>query len=75
MLKLQEIETEGLFQYSLAIVDNDVCESARHVVESAARESSVSVLYYVEPEQNIALARNRVVEQAVGDLLAFIDDD
>lgn len=75
LLKLQEIETEGLFQYSLAIVDNDVCESARHVVESAARESSVSVLYYVEPEQNIALARNRVVEQAVGDLLAFIDDD
>lgn len=75
LLKLQELETEGLFQYSLAIVDNDVSESARHAVESFARESSLSVAYYVEPEQNIALARNRVVEQAMGDFLAFIDDD
>jgi glycosyltransferase involved in cell wall biosynthesis len=29
----------------------------------------------VEPEQNIALARNRAIENARGDFLAFIDDD
>jgi glycosyltransferase involved in cell wall biosynthesis len=29
----------------------------------------------VEPRQNIALARNKAIENAVGDFVAFIDDD
>jgi glycosyltransferase involved in cell wall biosynthesis len=33
------------------------------------------VAYVVEPRQNIALARNKAVEQAGGEFLAFIDDD
>jgi glycosyltransferase involved in cell wall biosynthesis len=73
--KLQEQETEGLFDFSIVIVDNDRSESARQTAESLARQSKISISYYVEPEQNIALARNKAVENAMGDFIAFIDDD
>jgi succinoglycan biosynthesis protein ExoM len=73
--KLEEQKTGGLFDYSIVIVDNDKSESARQTVESYARESKISISYYVEPEQNIALARNKSVENARGDFIGFIDDD
>ena len=73
--KLEEQETESLFAYSIVIVDNDSSESARQTVESHARQSNISISYYVEPEQNIALARNKAVENARGDFIAFVDDD
>lgn len=73
--KLEEQETESLFDYSIVIVDNDRLESAREIAESIAQQSKISISYYAEPEQNIALARNKAVENAKGDLLGFIDDD
>ena len=73
--KLEEQDTEGRFDYSIVIVDNDRSESARQTVESYVRQSKISIRYYVELEQNIALARNRSVSQATGDFVAFIDDD
>lgn len=68
-------ETEGLFDYSIVVVDNDSAESARQIAESCARQSKIPISYYVEAEQNIALARNKAVENAKGDFVAFIDDD
>jgi succinoglycan biosynthesis protein ExoM len=73
--KLEEQETDSLFDYSITIVDNDRFGSARRTVESLARASRISVGYYVEPEQNIARARNKAVHEAKGDFVAFIDDD
>lgn len=73
--KLEQQDTGGYFNYSIVIVDNDRCESARRTVESYARRSKISISYYVEPEQNIALARNRAIDNATGDFIAFIDDD
>jgi cellulose synthase/poly-beta-1,6-N-acetylglucosamine synthase-like glycosyltransferase len=35
----------------------------------------LAVTYCVEPQQNIALARNMAVQHASGDFIAFIDDD
>jgi len=75
LLKLVEQETEGLFDYSIVIVDNDWSESARQTVESCIQQSKISINYYVEPEQNIALARNKAVENAKGHFIGFIDDD
>jgi succinoglycan biosynthesis protein ExoM len=72
---LEKQETQDLFDYSIVIVDNDRLESARQIVESYAGQSKIRTDYYVEPEQNIALARNMAVAHATGDFLAFIDDD
>lgn len=72
---IQKQETGGLFTYSIVICDNDRQRSAEQTVVSFASDSPVEILYCVEPNQGIALARNMVVKNATGDLLAFIDDD
>jgi len=73
--ELQGQKTGGLFTYSIVIVDNDEKESARQTAESVKTKARISIQYYVEPEQNIALARNKAVQFANGDHVAFIDDD
>lgn len=73
--KLEEQKTEDLFDFSIVIVDNDSSESARQTVESCAQQSKISINYYVEPEQNISLARNKAIKKAKGDFIGFIDDD
>lgn len=67
--------TNGLFKFSIVVVDNDARQSARSIVESCAERLRVPVTYRVEPRQNIALARNTSVAMATGDLVAFVDDD
>ena len=75
MKGLQDQKSNGLFTYSMVVVDNDCAGSARQTVENYRRNSSVSISYLIEPEQNIALARNLAVAKAEGDFIAFIDDD
>jgi glycosyltransferase involved in cell wall biosynthesis len=57
------------------VVDNDRAESARAVVQAAAASYPVRIVYRVEAAQGIARARNRALESAEGDFVAFIDDD
>lgn len=71
---LREQRTGNQFTYSVVVVDNDPCESARSVIASSAMKS-VDIAYYTEPRRNIALARNRALEGAWGDYVALIDDD
>jgi len=72
---LAEQETAGRFTYSVVVVDNDQLRSAEAAVRRFASESSVSIRYCVEPQQNIALARNTAIANSAGDFIAFIDDD
>ena len=75
---LKEIEkqkTEGLFDYSIVIVDNDSAQSAKLPVAQFTQQSKLSIDYFVQPEQNIALARNKALENSEGDFVGFIDDD
>jgi succinoglycan biosynthesis protein ExoM len=72
---LDQQATNGLFNFSIVVVDNDAHESARSVVELWAERSTVPIAYGVEPRQNIALARNASVAMATGGLVAFVDDD
>jgi glycosyltransferase involved in cell wall biosynthesis len=73
--KLNEQQTDGLFSFSAVIVDNDIGESGREAAKTTRENSSISITYHVEPERSISLARNRSVENAKGNLIAFIDDD
>lgn len=68
-------ETDDLFTYSIVVVDNDYAKSAKKTVMATKKKSEIPIKYYVEPEQNIALARNKAVKNANGDFIAFIDDD
>jgi succinoglycan biosynthesis protein ExoM len=68
-------DTGGLFSYSIVVVDNDRLKSAEPVVADFAAASTIPIRYCEEPRQNIALARNKAVENATGDFVAFIDDD
>ena len=73
--RLDKQQTEGLFGYSLVVADNDRARSAEQSVVEFSATSQLSVTYCVEPRQNIALARNRALQHAVGTFIAFIDDD
>jgi glycosyltransferase involved in cell wall biosynthesis len=73
--RLPDQKTGSLFTYSVVVADNDASRSAEPVVSGFRETSSVPVTYCVEAQQNIALARNKVVENAQGEWVAFIDDD
>jgi succinoglycan biosynthesis protein ExoM len=73
--KLSEQETGGLFSYSIIVTDNDHMQSASELVTELAGKLPISIKYCMEPQQNIALARNRAIENCDGDFIAFIDDD
>jgi len=68
-------ETRGLFSYSIVTVDNDGERSAESTVSEVKAISQVPIVYCNEPRQNIARARNKAVEIATGEYIAFIDDD
>lgn len=73
--ELNTQETGGLFTYSLVVIDNDSAQSGEATVAQMRLASPIPIQYAVEPEQSIALARNRAVANADGDYIAFIDDD
>lgn len=76
LVTLSRQRTDGEFTLSVVVSDNDQDESARSLVESfTALHHRLPVIYCVEPEQNIAKARNAAIAKAAGDYLAFIDDD
>jgi glycosyltransferase involved in cell wall biosynthesis len=72
---LRQQETGGQFTYSIVICDNDHLRSAEPLVADFAATSNIAAKYCVEPQQSIALARNRAVQNTTGDYVAFIDDD
>ncbi len=75
LMELNRQETGGLFTYSIVVADNDEARSAEATVEEMRQVCGVPVKYCAEPRRNIALARNKVVENAEGDYIALIDDD
>ena len=72
---LQNQSTEKKFTYSIVVVDNDVNQSACEIVLDWQKKTTIDISYHYLQEQNIALARNKAVENAKGNFIAFIDDD
>ena len=63
------------FTYEVVVVDNDSQRSAEDIVRRFQSTNELKIIYDCEPEQNIALARNRAIHNAAGNLIAFMDDD
>jgi GT2 family glycosyltransferase len=62
-------------QYEIIIVDNNSEDQTPEVVRRFSRDPSPPIRYILEPRQGLSHARNRGVEVARGDIVAFIDDD
>jgi succinoglycan biosynthesis protein ExoM len=73
--QLEAQRTDDLFSFDVVIADNDLARSAESTVQAFAARTSLRVTYCVEPEPNIARARNAAVANSTGELIAFIDDD
>jgi len=72
---LKSQKTDGRFDFSVIVVDNDRGQSGADVVRAAAADSPFPIEYLIEPERSISAARNKAVHNAQGDWVAFIDDD
>lgn len=73
---LDDLVAQQCLPSQVVVVDNDARGTARAVVERRrAAGAPFAIDYDIQPEQNISLTRNRSVECARGDWLAFIDDD
>jgi glycosyltransferase involved in cell wall biosynthesis len=73
--RLANQRTDGLFTYSVVVADNDAERSGQPVVEALSATSPIEIVYCNESQQNIAMARNKALENADGEFIAFIDDD
>ncbi len=72
---LKAQQTGNLFTYSVVVIDNDAEASARSIVSDFTSIGGHPVTFAVEPQKNIACARNTAVLHAYGDYIAFVDDD
>ncbi|MFZ0743827.1 MAG: glycosyltransferase [Terracidiphilus sp.] len=75
LIEVSRQQTDGLFTFSVVLADNDQAKSGEATVAEIRLVSPMPVKYCFEPRQGIACARNKVVENADGEFLAFIDDD
>jgi glycosyltransferase involved in cell wall biosynthesis len=73
--ELTRQDTGGHFTYSIVVADNDEDRSAEATASEFRLLYECPIVYCVEPRRNIALARNKVVANALGEYVAFIDDD
>jgi glycosyltransferase involved in cell wall biosynthesis len=68
-------QTKGQFSYSIVVADNDEHPSARQLVQEFTNTTHIDITYCFEPRKSISFARNKALEHAKGDFIAFIDDD
>jgi len=75
-LLLSDLAKQRLAPYEVIVVDNDAAGSAGPVVERLRRAGlPFRITYAMQPVKNISLTRNRTVELATCEWLAFVDDD
>lgn len=71
LLKLQQPEKEGSPRFEILVVDNAPTDEQTFTLVA----SLLNVNYVREPKPGLDFARNRAINSATGELLAFIDDD
>jgi len=73
---LNDLAHQQLLPREIIVVDNDPASSGYAPVQEArAARFPVPIQYDIQPIKNVAITRNRTVELARGEWLAFIDDD
>lgn len=72
---LIEQKTHGQFSYSVIIVDNDPLQSAKEVVHNYISDRNILIEYHHKATKGLTYARNKSLQCATGNYIAFIDDD
>jgi glycosyltransferase involved in cell wall biosynthesis len=73
---LNDLAKQDRLPDQVVVVDNDAAGGAKAVIEQCRTGGApFPIDYDVQPLPNIAVTRNRTVELASGNWLAFIDDD
>lgn len=71
LLKLQKSKSEGSPCFEILVVDNAPSNEQTKVLVRSLQ----NVHYVQEPKPGLDFARNRALNEATGELLAFLDDD
>jgi glycosyltransferase involved in cell wall biosynthesis len=77
---LTQTDTERI-QWEILVVDNNSTDQTKRVVQQYQEQHQETGLkqrqlrYYFEAEQGLAIARQRAVKEARGELIGFLDDD
>jgi len=69
------LNQDGLNPLEVLVVDNNSQDNTREVVHSMMEQYPGKVRYLVERNQGNAYARNKGIQAAKGEIIAFIDDD
>lgn len=62
-------------QYEIIVVDNNSADDTRAVTEALINISPVRIRYILEQQQGLSFARNTGIDNAEGEIVAFVDDD
>jgi succinoglycan biosynthesis protein ExoM len=62
-------------QLEVIVVENDTAMFSKNIIDEIQNEHKLPIKYFIQPEKNIALTRNKAVAEATGDYIFFIDDD
>jgi glycosyltransferase involved in cell wall biosynthesis len=59
----------------ILVIDNNSTDDTKGVVEDAAQQSPIKILYFHESRQGLSAARNRAINESCGAYLGFLDDE
>ena len=63
------------FSYDIVVVDDGSTDQTPAVIQSMVKASSVEIRYIRQNNSGVATARNTGVRHALGNWVAFFDDD
>jgi glucosyl-dolichyl phosphate glucuronosyltransferase len=72
---LAQLKPDPGIDLECLVVDNNSSDATPAVVQGFARTAPFAVRTVLEPRQGSSFARNRAVDEALGELIFFIDDD
>jgi glycosyltransferase involved in cell wall biosynthesis len=75
LTSLREQQTFGKIKFEILVVDDGSIDSTERVVSAHQDATNVSIRYLRQDHTGVAAARNRGVVEALGEWIAFFDDD